>query len=158
MSHVAVRALERGEDAPIFVQWTSLDVAGWDAALRVPGRTVGPLLRASLPERLVDTLLRVADVPATTPTAQLRREQRMRLSEVLGAFPLPYNGHEGYKKAEVTGGGVALEEIDPRTMQSRRHPGLYFAGEVLDAFGPIGGYNFAWAWATGRLAGMAVAS
>jgi predicted flavoprotein YhiN len=68
--------------------------------------------------------------------------------------PLPWNGDEGYRKAEVTGGGVSLAEVDPRTMESRLHPGLFLCGEVLDAFGPIGGYNFLWAWATGRAAGL----
>ena len=63
----------------------------------------------------------------------------------------------GYKKAEVTGGGVDLAEISPRTMESRRCAGLYLCGEVLDAFGPIGGHNFLWAWATGRAAGAAAA-
>ena len=52
---------------------------------------------------------------------------------------------------------VALGEVNPRTMESRRHPGLYLCGEVLDAFGPIGGYNFLWAWATGRAAGLGAA-
>jgi hypothetical protein len=69
------------------------------------------------------------------------------------AGELPWTGDEGFRKAEVTGGGVALEEVDPRTMECRRHPGLFLCGELLDAFGPIGGHNFAWAWATGRLAG-----
>ena len=63
-------------------------------------------------------------------------------------------GDEGYKRAEVTGGGVALGEIDPRTMESRLRPGLFLCGEILDAFGPIGGHNFSWAWATGRAAGI----
>src|SRR5919202_342889 len=63
-------------------------------------------------------------------------------------------GDEGYRKAEVTGGGVALSEVDPRTLESRLHPGLFLCGEILDAFGPIGGYNFLWAWATGRAAGL----
>ena len=71
---------------------------------------------------------------------------------------MPWSGDEGYKKAEVTGGGVALSEVDPRTMESRRHKGLYLCGEMLDAFGPIGGYNFLWAWATGRAAGLAASA
>ena len=77
---------------------------------------------------------------------------------VLVRGTLPWTGDEGYPKAEVTGGGVSLDEIDPRTMESRRHPGLFLCGEVLDAFGPIGGYNFLWAWATGRAAGCAAAA
>ena len=68
--------------------------------------------------------------------------------------PLPWIGDEGYKKAEVTGGGVDLAAIDPHTMESRTHKGLFLCGEMLDAFGPIGGYNFLWAWATGRAAGL----
>ena len=78
----------------------------------------------------------------------------MALVERLTAYVLPWTGDEGYKKAEVTGGGVALDEVDPRTLESRHHPGLFLCGEMLDAFGPIGGHNFAWAWATGRLAGL----
>ena len=93
-------------------------------------------------------------MPGRRPLAQLRREERRRLIEVLVRGELPWTGDEGYKKAEVTGGGVSLAEVDPRTMESRRHPGLYLCGEVLDAFGPIGGYNFLWAWATGRAAGL----
>ena len=72
--------------------------------------------------------------------------------------PLPWTGDEGYKKAEVTGGGVALEEVDPRTLESRLHAGLFLCGEILDAFGPIGGYNFLWAWCTGRVAGEGAAA
>ena len=73
--------------------------------------------------------------------------------EHLTHYPLPWTGNEGYKKAEVTGGGVSLAEIRPDTMESRIAPGLFLCGELLDAFGPIGGYNFAWAWVTGRAAG-----
>ena len=76
----------------------------------------------------------------------------------LTAFPLPWTSDQGYHKAEVTGGGIALEEVQPATLESRIHPGLHLAGELLDAFGPIGGYNFTWAWITGRLAGRAAAA
>jgi hypothetical protein len=99
----------------------------------------------------------MAGVDPARPLAQLRREERLRLIEVLVRADLPWTGHEGYKKAEVTGGGVSLAEIDPRTMESRRRPGLFLCGEILDAFGPIGGYNFLWAWATGRAAGLGAA-
>jgi len=89
---------------------------------------------------------------------ELTRDERRRLVDVLVRGDLPWNGDEGYKKAEVTGGGVALSDIDPRTMESRRAAGLFLCGEVLDAFGPIGGYNFLWAWVTGRAAGSAAAT
>lgn len=76
---------------------------------------------------------------------------------MLTAYPLPWTGDEGYRKAEVTGGGVELGEVDARTLESRHLPGLFLCGELLDAFGPIGGYNFLWAWATGRAAGLGAA-
>jgi predicted flavoprotein YhiN len=99
----------------------------------------------------------MADIPPSRTLAQLRRDERLRLIEALVRGDLRWTADEGYKKAEVTGGGVSLAELDTRTMESRRHPGLFLCGEVLDAFGPIGGYNFQWAWATGRAAGSAAA-
>ena len=116
---------------------------------------MGGILRRHLPTRLVDALLADAEVSGSLPLAHLDRESRRRVVVAMTRHPLPWTGDEGYGKAEVTGGGVALEEVDPRTLESRLHPGLYLCGEILDAFGPIGGYNFAWAWATGRAAGMA---
>ena len=113
------------------------------------------MLRRALPARLAEALLNDARVDATKALPQLPREDRLRVVEALTHHRLPWNGDEGYRRAEVTGGGVALDEIDPRTLESRLHPGLYLCGEILDAFGPIGGYNFAWAWSTGRAAGMA---
>ena len=71
-------------------------------------------------------------------------------------FDIPVAGTMGFRKAEVTAGGVALDEVDSHTMQSRLIPGLYFAGELLDLDGPIGGYNFQAAFSTGWLAGEAM--
>jgi hypothetical protein len=97
-------------------------------------------------------------VSLDTRLSQLRREDRLRLIATLTRCVLPWTGDEGYRKAEVTGGGVSLGDVDPRTLESRRLPGLFLAGELLDAFGPIGGYNFVWAWTTGRLAGLGAAA
>jgi hypothetical protein len=108
-----------------------------------------------LPERLALALLAVCGIPRDRRTSALTRAERQALVAQLTACELPWTGHEGYRKAEVTGGGVALDEVDPRTLESRHWPGLHFCGEMLDAFGPIGGHNFAWAWATGRAAGAA---
>lgn len=159
VSHVVVRARqEGGPPATLTVQWTSLGDAEWEAALRPQGsRTVAAALRAELPDRLAMFLMAHAQVDPARSLAELRREERRRLLDTLVRCPLPWTGDEGYKKAEVTGGGVSLAEIDPRTMESKVARGLYLCGEVLDAFGPIGGYNFLWAWATGRGAGMAAA-
>jgi predicted Rossmann fold flavoprotein len=159
LSHLAVRArLASGTRQEITVQWTELDAAAWEAQLRAGGTVhVGTLVRRELPDRLAEMLLDWASVSGSTPASQLKREERIRLVAALTDMPLPWTGDEGYKKAEVTGGGVALSEVDPRTMESRRSPGLFMCGEMLDAFGPIGGYNFLWAWATGRAAGLGAA-
>ncbi len=155
VSHLAVRSrLAGGLPQSLRVQWTEVDTATWDRLLReTPGTAFG-LLRRHLPDRLAEALLAAAGVEGDRPLPQLRREERLRLVEALADHPLPWTGDEGYPKAEVTGGGVALSEIDPRTMESRLHPGLFLCGEILDAFGPIGGHNFLWAWATGRAAGL----
>ena len=159
VSHVLTRAagVER-RDTRLTVRWSALDEDAWTAALRAEGtRTVGGVLRRELPERLADALAATAGVAPATSLAQLRREERAGLIETLTRGELPWTGDEGYRKAEVTGGGVSLAEVDPHTLASRRLRGLYICGEALDAFGPIGGYNFLWAWATGRAAGRGAA-
>ena len=156
VSHVAVRSLARGgPSARLEARWTKRSEATWDAVLRSGGpQLVLTVLRDELPDRLARTLLQVAGIEARCPLATLRRDERRRLLDALLRCELPWTGYEGYDKAEVTGGGVALSEVDPRTLESRKHPGLFFCGELLDAFGPIGGYNLLWAWVTGRAAGM----
>ncbi len=155
ISHLAVRSrLSGGPRQPLLVQWTDLDAAAWDEKLRTGSGVIVTPLRRLLPDRLAEALLDEAAIHPGRPHHQLRREERLRLIELLTRYPLPWTGDEGYRKAEVTGGGVALSEIDPRTLESRRHRGLFLCGEILDAFGPIGGHNFSWAWATGRAAGL----
>ncbi|HEV8433144.1 MAG TPA: NAD(P)/FAD-dependent oxidoreductase, partial [Thermoanaerobaculia bacterium] len=82
------------------------------------------------------------------------REERRRLIRDLLELRLPVVRDRGFDYAEVTAGGVPLSEIDTATMESRICPGLYLCGEILDVDGRIGGYNFQWAWASGRLAGI----
>jgi predicted Rossmann fold flavoprotein len=155
ISHLAVRSRLAGSPPqPLLVQWTEMDSGAWDQALREGSGMVVSLLRRHLPDRLADALLEEAGTDPSRPLHQLRRDERVRLVELLARAPLPWTGDEGYRKAEVTGGGVALSEVDPRTLESRIRPGLFLCGEILDAFGPIGGYNFSWAWATGRAAGL----
>lgn len=153
VSHHAVRAAAAGRPQPILAQWSAAGDADWHATLQGGDGLVVSRLRATVPERLALQLAAEAGLDADQRIATLRREQRLALVERLCRYPLPWTGDEGYRKAEVTGGGVALDEIDPRTMEARRLPGLFLCGELLDVFGPIGGHNFAWAWASGRLAG-----
>lgn len=160
ISHVIVRSRAQRDAPParVTVRWTPLGDAEWSDRLKARGaRTTLGAVRAELPDRLAAALLDVARVPPDRVLSELQRDERLRLLDVLVRGELPWTGDEGYKKAEVTGGGVGLAEVDPRTMESRRCPGLFICGEVLDAFGPIGGYNFLWAWATGRAAGIGAA-
>jgi predicted Rossmann fold flavoprotein len=153
VSHVVASASASAAPVRVGVRWSGLDDAAWRRELiDTTGRVVNVLAR-TLPERLAERLVLDAGIPLSRTTSELRRDERAALVDRLVNFDLPVTGDEGYRKAEVTGGGVALDDVDPETLESVRHRGLYFCGEVLDAFGPIGGHNFAWAWATGRLAG-----
>jgi predicted Rossmann fold flavoprotein len=145
----------------------SLESAMLDAAASA---TVTSLLRGRLPERLLDRIVfggpasagrgeRSRPAEAGPPRVRaLTRDERRRVIRDLVELPLPVVRDRGFDYAEVTAGGVPLSEIEIATMKSRTCEGLYLCGEILDVDGRIGGYNFQWAWATGRLAGIAAAS
>ena len=100
---------------------------------------------------------RAAGIPRDRMGPDLSRDERHRLVAACKGLPLPVRGTLGFEKAEVTSGGVSLDQVNPKTLESRLVPGLHFAGEVLDLDGLIGGYNFQAAWSTGWLAGETVA-
>ena len=114
------------------------------------------VLTAHLPRRLSDAVLALADMAPDRKAAGLSKPDRGRLVQAVKRLRISVTGTLGFKKAEVTAGGVALDEVDSRSMQSKRVPELYIAGEVLDLDGPIGGYNFQAAFSTGWLAGSSV--
>lgn len=114
-------------------------------------------LRRRLPERLAAAIFERAAVPIDTPAAELPRKSRRALVETAKRWPLEITGDRGWNFAEVTAGGVPLDEIDPTKMASRRSPGLYLCGEICDVDGRIGGFNFQWAWASGAVAGRSAA-
>jgi hypothetical protein len=122
-----------------------------------PKLSVANGIAQRLPERLRLALISWAGIDPSQPMGQLSRDSRRKLVHALTALPLPVLRDRGWNYAEVTAGGVPLEEIDYRTMASRKVPGLFLAGEILDCDGRIGGFNFQWAWATGYLAGPAAA-
>ena len=127
-----------------------------DEALASGKKQLAAVLSERMPRRLAETLLVLAGMPSDRKAAALSKDERNRLVSQFKRLPIPLTGTLGFKKAEVTAGGVALEEVDSRTMQSKLAPGLFLAGEVLDLDGPIGGYNFQAAWSTGWLAGSSV--
>jgi hypothetical protein len=161
LSHVAVRSRMSGDDpaqsAVLRVAWSARTSDEWQRELSGSAGRVLTVLVRHVPQRLAARLLEETGIPPDRRAADLRRGERAALLEALTAFVLPWTGDEGYKKAEATGGGIALDEVNPRTLESRRHVGLFLCGEMLDACGPIGGHNFAWAWSTGRTAGLGAA-
>jgi predicted Rossmann fold flavoprotein len=114
------------------------------------------LLGDELPRRLFESLVKRAAIPFDRRAAELSNVERSRLVDQLKKCEIRLSGTRGFDKAEVTAGGVALDEVDSRTMQSKLVPGLYIAGEILDLDGYIGGYNFQAAFSTGWLAGDSV--
>ena len=107
-------------------------------------------VRAVLPSRMAERWVALHEPTDWTNASLAAMEQQLHTWKVMPA------GTEGYAKAEVTAGGVDTAELDAKTMQSRKVPGLYFIGEVVDVTGWLGGYNFQWAWASGVSAGLAV--
>ncbi len=108
-----------------------------------------------LPERFVEVFLEKIGIPSDLPMRQFSKLFEKKFINSVLNYKLEVSGVYGYRKAEVTAGGVDLKEVDYATMQSKVMPGLYFAGEILDMDGRIGGFNFQWAWSSGAIAGRA---
>lgn len=119
-----------------------------------PKKKVTTLLAEFVPRRLAAQLCRQADCDAELPAGRLRKDERKNLVRLLKALPLSIVRTRPIAEATVTHGGVSTDEVDPKTMESRKCPGLFFAGEVLDVDGPCGGYNLQACWSTGTLAGL----
>jgi len=157
----------RGLSGPAMLQVSSYWRAGQQIALDLAPdvNVVAPLLtrnarrdnaaavlavRAVLPSRMAERWVALHEPADWTNASLAAMEQQLHAWQVTPA------GTEGYAKAEVTAGGVDTAELDAKTMQSRKVPGLYFIGEVVDVTGWLGGYNFQWAWASGVSAGLSV--
>ncbi|SFV70487.1 NAD(FAD)-utilizing dehydrogenases [hydrothermal vent metagenome] len=106
-----------------------------------------------LPLALSRELCNLAEIDTTLKYKKVDGKKRAKLISLLAWTPLTVNGHDGFKMAMITRGGISLKEIDPKTMQSRLIKGLYFCGEVMNLDGPCGGYNLQWSFASGYLAG-----
>ena len=162
----------RGLSGPAVLQISSfwqpgaaltLDLApGTDiAAMLVEGKAsirknLGNVLSQWLPSRLAEGLLGVSGFRADARLADLPDKQLRKLGEAVNRWVITPDGSEGYRKAEVTCGGVDTRELSQQTMMARQVPGLHFIGEAVDVTGWLGGYNFQWAWASGTAAGLAV--
>jgi hypothetical protein len=139
-----------------------LDFAGaerslLDTASARPSATLRGALAELLPAAVAGGLLEALGIDSGIRLAHLPREDRRRLAGALAAWELPVTGSRGYTYAEATAGGVALDEVDRRTMASKRCEGLFFAGEMLDVDGRLGGFNFQWAWSSAFVAARGLA-
>jgi predicted Rossmann fold flavoprotein len=145
-------------DAGLYICWIDEPFDRIDANLQNLGqRTPLSYLREHVPDRLARALCEHAGVDPVSPGGQLPREPRRSLAHLLTATRVDVSGDRGFPHAEVTAGGVPLNEINPATMASRVCENLWLAGEILDVDGRIGGFNFQWAWASGHLAGRSAA-
>jgi len=114
------------------------------------------ILAQDIPKALANEFCALAGIRPDIKTAELKAEARNKLCSLLNALPLKIKSTEGWDKAMLTHGGVALKKVNPDTLESRLLPGLFFVGEVLDLQGPCGGYNLQWAFASGTLAGSSI--
>jgi predicted Rossmann fold flavoprotein len=138
-------------------RFEDLDAVWMSTAAARPRSTVRSTLAADVPEAMAAAVLRALELAPDLPLASLTRDDRRRLVHALVEWPLQVVDTRGYNYAEVTAGGVALDEIDPSTMESRVCPGLFLVGEILDVDGRIGGFNFQWAWSSAAAAARALA-
>ena len=113
-------------------------------------------LDALLPKKLIPLIVERSGIPERTKVNAITRAQRLRLRDLIKAFPIELTRPRPIAEAIVTAGGVVVSEVQPRTMESRLLPGLYFAGEILDLDARTGGFNLQIAWSTGYVAGNSV--
>ena len=148
----------------VTINWLpSRDIEGWlrEALEERPKAAFRSILSEPLTKRLAQTLCEFGEIKSLTDNGnkvmnQFSAKDMGQLAELLENWELLPCGTEGYKKAEVTLGGVATDHISSKTFESQKQSGLFFVGEVLDVTGHLGGFNFQWAWASGYCAGLYV--
>lgn len=112
------------------------------------------LVEGILPEKLSYFILNILGIPVHMPVGSLPEDKLVDLMHLITCFSIPVTGTKSWKYAQVTCGGVSVGEVNPKTMESKIIPNLYFAGEILDVDGDCGGYNLQWAWSSGYVAGQ----
>ncbi len=156
-SHPQRRRLELALDFLPQRQLSSLDNEFQALRQQVGGSSASNMVANWFPRRLAETMLELASIAPDQRLAEISKHHQQRLWTTLKDCRVGVSGTLGFEKAEVTHGGVCLKHVDSRTMSSKHQPGLFFAGEILDLDGYIGGYNFQAAFSTGWLAGIEAA-
>ena len=160
LSRIAARAIDARRDVRLRVNLLP-EIGGMHDFLtnRIaahPEANAIALLTGALPRMLAQAAVKEANLPADMPASGFTDRQIAALASAISAFELPVTGTQGFANAQVTRGGVALDEVDPTTMASRLFDGLYIAGELLDVDGPCGGYNLHFAFASALTAAKAI--
>ncbi len=151
--------LEQHKEVPLLMNLTKgmneeeIRIALKKEAIKNPHASILEIVMTLLPQALSHELLVLCNIDPTHTYKNLSGETRDTLIKILAWAPITIIGHDGFKMAMITRGGISLKEIEPKTMQSRLIHGLYFCGEVMDLDGPCGGYNLQWSFASGFLAG-----
>lgn len=115
-------------------------------------KTLINALKEELPVRFVEEWLKLFNLPLNRKCAELSGEQKELIVKIFHHWEFTPSGTEGYRKAEVTRGGIDTNQVSSKSMESRLQNNLFFIGEVLDVTGLLGGYNFQWAWSSGYVA------
>jgi predicted Rossmann fold flavoprotein len=163
---VSRRAAEALESGPVFLafdffptkEFPALDIALNEQVQQQRGKMIGTILEAWMPNRLVESLLGSAGVDPSTRGHVMTAKDRRKIIHLLKSWTIGRVSGINIERGEVTAGGVSLDEVDPRSMRSRRINGLYLCGEMLDIAGPVGGYNLQAAFSTGFVAGESAAT
>ncbi len=163
VSRVAAEELEKGTPELRFdffpeKEFIELDAELNQSILAQRGKQIATLLEAWVPNRMVGFLLRSINVDPAKRGHVLTRGERRTIVRLLKEWKIGDVSHVNIERGEVTAGGIALDEVDPKTMRSRKIKGLYLCGEVLDIAGPVGGYNLQAAFSTGYVAGETAAA
>ena len=121
-------------------------------------KTLNQILKEHLPNRLIDLISSLFDLKLKTKLGEISKKEKKRYLETLKSFQFKPLRTEGYRKAEVTRGGVSCQQLNSKTMESKLRSGLYFIGEVVDVTGQLGGFNFQWAWSSAMVCGNSLVS
>ncbi|MBI4725982.1 aminoacetone oxidase family FAD-binding enzyme [candidate division TA06 bacterium] len=127
-------------------------------AKNISSRPAQEFFNGLLPQKIGQMLIRESKIDPGKDTAHLSETEIKKLASNITAWPAKVKAVRPFKEAQVTVGGVDLREVIPETLESKKIPGLYFAGEILDVDGDTGGYNLQWAWSSGQVAGKSAAS
>lgn len=162
LSRYAARAIGEKRRVRLLVHFlpeiSEKDIPAWlDARIAaMPDADMAMLLTGVFPRLLAQAILREANCPPDSIAARISADAKNSLIHAISAFSLPVTGTQGFKNAQVTRGGISLDEVDPATMASLLYDGLYLGGEVLNVDGPCGGYNLHFAFACGLTAAKAI--